>query len=306
MALNIATFKTRTLSALIFVVIMLAGLLWNQWSFFALFTIVHFGCWNEYNKLMGKIDPAYANIPAAWKIGFPVLGWGGMWWAIRGIPPTEGRLVFAGYLGTSFMVAGALLILAGFLARQKKGGRNIWYALLGLFYISLAWFVMILLRSVGEGILSIASLFGEPSRNQVILVPAALPCALIFSMWINDTMAYIVGSFIGRTPFSPISPKKTWEGTLGGAILCVGVMTLVGYYAGPSVGLYPLRDWIAISGIAAVAGTAGDLLESKLKRMAGVKDSGQILPGHGGFLDRFDSLLLATPLVYVYFLLAGL
>jgi phosphatidate cytidylyltransferase len=118
-------------------------------------------------------------------------------------------------------------------------------------------------------------------------------------MWINDTMAYLVGSWIGKTPFSPISPKKTWEGTIGGIILCVAVVTLLTRY------IFILRDfhvihWLMISLIASVTGTLGDLLESKLKRKAGVKDSGNIMPGHGGFLDRFDSLLIATPFVWLY------
>jgi phosphatidate cytidylyltransferase len=126
-----------------------------------------------------------------------------------------------------------------------------------------------------------------------------IPCGIIFSIWINDTMAYITGSFIGKTPFSKISPKKTWEGTAGGAILAVLVITLIGWWAK----FYTLTDWIVISATCAVFGTAGDLLESKLKRLAGVKDSGSMLPGHGGFLDRFDSLLIAVPFVwcYVYF-----
>jgi phosphatidate cytidylyltransferase len=120
---------------------------------------------------------------------------------------------------------------------------------------------------------------------------------LIASIWINDTMAYIVGSFIGKTPFSSISPKKTWEGTAGGAILAVAAVTLLGHYA---FGLQDTRSLLVISAIAAVIGTMGDLLESKLKRLAGVKDSGSMMPGHGGFLDRFDSLLLATPFVWLY------
>jgi phosphatidate cytidylyltransferase len=123
-----------------------------------------------------------------------------------------------------------------------------------------------------------------------------IPCAIIFSIWINDTMAYIVGSFIGKTPFSKISPKKTWEGTIGGAVLCVVVITLLGKW----LGYYRTMDWIAISSICAVFGTLGDLLESKLKRLAGVKDSGSFMPGHGGFLDRFDSLLIAVPFVWIY------
>jgi phosphatidate cytidylyltransferase len=122
-----------------------------------------------------------------------------------------------------------------------------------------------------------------------------IPLALIFSIWINDTMAYIVGSLIGKTQMTKISPKKTWEGTIGGIILCIAVMMFVGHV----MGLERIHS-ISIAFIASVAGTFGDLLESKLKRMAGVKDSGHIMPGHGGFLDRFDSLLVAAPFVCLY------
>lgn len=91
-------------------------------------------------------------------------------------------------------------------------------------------------------------------------------------------------------------PKKTWEGTIGGAIVAIIVATFLGIqFTGISLNI----AW-GITIIATVAGTFGDLLESKLKRMAGVKDSGQIMPGHGGFLDRFDSLLLATPIVWLF------
>jgi phosphatidate cytidylyltransferase len=110
-------------------------------------------------------------------------------------------------------------------------------------------------------------------------------------------MAYIEGSFIGKTPLSPVSPKKTWEGTIGGVILSTGIGYVCGKYIWSlDAGLH----FAAIALIASVTGTLGDLLESKLKRMAGVKDSGHFMPGHGGFLDRFDSLLLATPFVWVY------
>ena len=123
-----------------------------------------------------------------------------------------------------------------------------------------------------------------------------IPLVLIASIWINDTMAYIVGSLIGKTPLSPISPKKTREGTVGGALLAIVVITLIGHFA---FGL-PVVHLVIISAIATIMGTIGDLIESKLKRMAGVKDSGEIMPGHGGFLDRFDSLLLAIPFVWLY------
>jgi phosphatidate cytidylyltransferase len=131
-----------------------------------------------------------------------------------------------------------------------------------------------------------------------------LPVITIASIWINDTMAYIVGSFIGKTPLSKISPKKTWEGTIGGIILAVVVMVFLFAIIFFNPLSLPLQFNLFIIGpvalIAAVAGTFGDLLESKLKRMAGVKDSGSLMPGHGGFMDRFDSLLLAVPFVWLY------
>ncbi len=163
--------------------------------------------------------------------------------------------------------------------------RYLSYSLLGLVYISLPIGLMIALRN----------LYGITVPDDHWDLGKALPLVLIFSLWINDTMAYIVGSLIGKTQMTKISPKKTWEGTIGGIILCVAVMYFVGYF----MSLGPV-DSISIAFISATIGTFGDLLESKLKRMAGVKDSGHIMPGHGGFLDRFDSLLVATPFVWLY------
>jgi len=108
-------------------------------------------------------------------------------------------------------------------------------------------------------------------------------------------MAYIVGSLIGKTPLSKISPKKTWEGTLGVIILATLVAAIIAWKFD-----FDFKTMTIIAAISSMAGTFGDLLESKLKRMAGVKDSGNLMPGHGGFLDRFDSMLLAIPAVWVY------
>jgi phosphatidate cytidylyltransferase len=166
--------------------------------------------------------------------------------------------------------------------------KNIGYSFFGLLYISLSWGCMMDLRSEGmmfEG------------TNLYIDLGWIVPIVLISAIWINDTMAYIVGSFIGKTPLSKISPKKTWEGTIGGAILAILVVTLGGHYL---FNIPDITSLFSISLIATVMGTVGDLVESKLKRLAVVKDSGQIMPGHGGFLDRFDSLILATPFVWLY------
>jgi phosphatidate cytidylyltransferase len=229
MAINIETLKTRALTALIFVVVMMGGLLWNEWSFLVLFVLIHFGCWYEFIKLLKKI----------------------------------------------------------------YGDQYLKYTLLGLVYITMPICMLLDLRTIWsdfEGA-KVHEDFGN-----------TIPIAIIFSIWINDTMAYLVGSFIGKTPFSKISPKKTWEGTIGGAILCVVVIGFL-FPLLANRFFYPYaqkQTWFIIAAICAVFGTLGDLLESKIKRVADVKDSGIIMPGHGGFLDRFDSLLIAAPVVWLY------
>ena len=222
MAFDSQIFKTRTLSAIVFVIIMLAGLLWNRESFIVLFTIIHCGCWYEFVKLIKKINPA------------------------------------------SYKLA----------------------SLSGVVYITLPVVLLLYMRLQT----------GKAVDDNFLKV---LPCGIVFSIWINDTMAYIVGSLGGKTALSKISPKKTWEGTIGGALLCIATIALTGN----ATGYYNFKNWIMIAFCCAVFGTFGDLFESKLKRMAHVKDSGTLMPGHGGFLDRFDSLLAATPFVAVYYFL---
>jgi phosphatidate cytidylyltransferase len=296
MALNVKTFKTRSLTAAVFVVVMLTGLLWNHWSFFILFSIIHFGCWTEYQKLVGLIDADYNTITPFHKYGVKLAGWCIMLYftndqfRIFGVPLHE----IGWFLGLLFIF---ILPIVELLFAKEIKPKNIGYSTVGLLYISLSWGLMMDLR---------CSLIPQSREGVSINMDSWLklmPIAFILSIWINDTMAYIVGSLIGKTPFSKISPKKTWEGTIGGAILCVVVIALLGYFTAPAYG-HRVIHWVAIAAIAAVVGTAGDLLESKLKRVANVKDSGHIMPGHGGFLDRFDSLLLAIPFVWLYIQLA--
>ena len=231
MALNIQVFKTRALTALLFVAVMLVGLLWNFWSFLILFTLIHFGCWFEFVKLMKKI------------------------YAEKYLP----------------------------------------YCLGGLLYITLPVLMIIDLRTFSK-------IYTIGFENKLVL-DIAIPLCIIFSIWVNDTMAYLVGSFIGKTPLTKISPKKTWEGTLGGIILCViavGFLYPLLFKKELTLSTIPASTWFIIPFLCAIFGTFGDLFESKLKRMAEVKDSGSFMPGHGGFLDRFDSLLFAVPAVWVY------
>jgi len=192
-----------------------------------------------------------------------------------------------------------LLIMAGCffefikIIKKIKGNRYLYYLPLGIIYIIIPVLMMIDLG------ITLTFYTKDNLPPWIFSYSALVPCAIIFSIWINDTMAYLVGSFIGKTPFSSISPKKTWEGTIGGALLCVIVIALLGYYI-PAAKIIRWQNWLCIAAICAVFGTLGDLLESKLKRMADLKDSGSFMPGHGGFLDRFDSLLIATPFVWLY------
>jgi phosphatidate cytidylyltransferase len=121
-------------------------------------------------------------------------------------------------------------------------------------------------------------------------------------LWANDTGAYLVGSAIGKHRLMErISPKKSWEGFFGGLALTLIVSWLLSDF----LGVVDVKGWIFIALIVTIAGTFGDLIESMLKRSVGFKDSGSIMPGHGGFLDRFDSVVIAFPLVYLYIALFG-
>lgn len=283
MALHLKTFQTRALTAVIFVLVMLAGLLISKWSFFLLFSIVHFGAWTEYQKLVKLFNPGYQKISALHRYGIMAGGWCLLLFftqyelAVFGIALSDIGL----WLGLIFAI---LLPVIMYLESKLVFLGNLGYSLFGLIYISLSLGLMMDIRM-------------HPTEVYLSEMSFSLYLVLfiIVSIWINDTMAYIVGSLIGKTPLSSISPKKTWEGTAGGAALCIVVMSVIGRSTG-----FDLVHSIFLSAITAVSGTFGDLFESKLKRMAGVKDSGSLMPGHGGFLDRFDSLLFAVVFAWFY------
>lgn len=115
-------------------------------------------------------------------------------------------------------------------------------------------------------------------------------------IWVNDTFAYLVGRTLGRTKLFPaVSPKKTIEGSLGGLIFALVTAYIMSWYEAR----LSLTEWMVLAAVIVISGSLGDLLESKFKRMAGVKDSGAILPGHGGIWDRLDSLVFAAPFAYL-------
>ena len=281
MAFNWQTFRTRSLTAAVFVIVMLTGLLWNRWSFFLLFSLVHFGAWLEYQKLVGQFNPDYQKIVPAHRYGIMIGGW-----CLLLFFTNDELWLFGVRLSQIGFWAGILLMVAlpviMLIESRHLFLKNIVYSFCGLVYISLSLGLLINLRNHWN--------------DAQLPLSMTIPLLIIFSLWINYTMAYIVGSIIGKTPLSKVSPKKTWEGTVGVIILTIVVISLIAYLTHR----LSITDAAIMSGIAAISGTIGDLFESKLKRMAGVKDSGSIMPGHGGFLDRFDSLLFAAPCVYVY------
>lgn len=127
-----------------------------------------------------------------------------------------------------------------------------------------------------------------------------LPLCVFVFLWANDTGAYCIGSLIGRHKLFPrISPGKTWEGSAGGAVVTIVAAVAVWRLTGGNGGLQ-LYEWIGLSVVTVIFGTWGDLVESLLKRTLSIKDSGTILPGHGGMLDRFDSALMAFPAAVIY------
>jgi phosphatidate cytidylyltransferase len=138
-------------------------------------------------------------------------------------------------------------------------------------------------------------------HDNIIFSPGII-IGFFILIWANDTGAYLTGMSIGRHKLMErISPKKTWEGFIGGIIIA----SLAAWFLSGWLGVVDKIHWIIIALIVSVAGTYGDLIESMLKRSIGVKDSGTIMPGHGGFLDRFDSAIISFPLVYLFISLFG-
>ena len=143
---------------------------------------------------------------------------------------------------------------------------------------------------------------GIPMAMMVIFPIQRLALLVFALLWINDSGAYIVGSLTGRHKLCPsISPNKTWEGFFGGCALTIIGALILDLYCDSFFGMavFPLWIWILIGALTCIFGTLGDLLESKIKRFYGVKDSGHWIPGHGGILDRIDSFLIAYPVVAV-------
>ncbi len=281
---------TRTIFGVLFVVIMVGGIIWRPDSFILLFAIITGMTVWEYtglvsskgivvNRFISTVAGVYFYLAvAAWCIGL-----------------TDGFIVLVPYIITIIY----LFISELYLKRQDPIGS--WaYTMLGQMYIAIP-FSLINLLAFG-----ITDNSSEPSYNWL------LPLSLFIFLWANDTGAYCVGSLLGKHRlFQRISPKKSWEGSIGGAILVMLIAYAIGYTN--NMTLYDadnqptlfsaslsIIEWMGLGAVVVVFGTWGDLVESLFKRTLGIKDSGNVIPGHGGMLDRFDSSLMAIPAAVAY------
>ncbi len=280
MSFNFSVLRVRALSALVFAAIMIGGLFWNKWSFFTLFFIIQIGCLYEYQKLVALIRVGYASISSIHKYGLLLLGTLVMI-RLGAVDISINDVSLPTIANWAMPVVLAAMLIAD-IAAKKFTIQNWALSLAGLVYISVSLALVFQLKKIMSN-----TFIGDWGFS--------IPLILIGTIWANDTIAYLVGSVIGKKSLSSVSPNKTWEGTIAGVFISVLFVSKI-------MGMYlPIQEKyiLMISVTAAIAGTFGDLLESKLKRLADVKDSGRMMPGHGGFLDRFDSILLASPFVWL-------
>ena len=256
------------LSALVAIPIVITCISWSPQSYFLLFLLVVVSAMLEFYRL--------ADLSGIRPNKFLGIG-GGILTYVLVFMYASGQLA-----GSYFCLLCPVIALIFPIELHKKRTApftNIAYTLLGIVYVG-GPFVL----------LHIIAFFTGAYRYEIVI-------GILLTLWANDTGAYIVGTGVGRRRlFKRISPQKSWEGALGGAASTLVVSYTIAQY----FSIIGLAGWLSIGGITVVAGTYGDLVESMLKRSLKIKDSGQALPGHGGWLDRFDSFLLAIPFIVVF------
>lgn len=274
-------FIVRTITGVLFVAAVVASLL-DPTAMLLLFGLVTAMTVWELTGLVNRRKNVEANRFICTVAG--VYLFFAVWGFSAGVTPSS---VFIPYLITL-----VYLLIAELYAKNEDPISTWAYTMLSQMYVALPLSMLSVLafRPVGDTSMSVYS-------------PAVPLCLFIF-LWLNDTGAYCTGSLIGRHKLFPrISPGKTWEGSTGGAVLVTAAAIVISIY-GESWGLddtgLTMPQWIGLGLVVVVFGTWGDLVESLFKRTLDIKDSGNILPGHGGMLDRFDSSLLAIPAAVVY------
>jgi phosphatidate cytidylyltransferase len=185
-----------------------------------------------------------------------------------------------------YLVTIVYLMIAELYLKQADPIQDWAYTMLSQMYIALPFSLLNVLAFTA-------------TTNGVVTFNTLLPLSIFIFLWVNDSGAYCVGSLLGRHKLFPrISPGKSWEGSIGGAVFVLIAAFAISYFLDGR--MLNSLEWLGLGLVVVVFGTWGDLVESLFKRTLGVKDSGNILPGHGGMLDRFDSSLMAIPAAVVY------
>ena len=261
---------TRTLSGAVFITVVIGSILLNQYAYSGMMVVVVVWAMLEYYHILmnGRV---YANKIIGVLMGVAVFA-AGFFYA-QGIVSVFGNIFL-------FLIpALVFLFIRQLYSIDHFSFRAIAYTLSGIIYIALPF-------ALCNGLA-----FPDGHYERGILL------GFFILLWANDTFAYLTGILFGKHRlFERISPKKSWEGFFGGLICTIALSLLVEHL----FPILPFYHWMAIAAIIVVFGVYGDLIESLLKRNLKIKDSGHFLPGHGGILDRFDSVLLAAPMVFFY------
>ena len=275
--------KQRTITGTIFVIVLGGSILLGQNTFFLFFLLVAILGVLEFFKLAEKAGCQPNRI-------FGVAATLVLMTAVFiSVYHSNHKTLQTILIAALYPILGGLFI-AEMYRKQPAPFSNIAYTLLGLIYVVVPFLVLI-----------------ELSKHTCSCGASAYSSMSILSIyclcWANDVGAYLTGRAFGKHAlFQRISPKKTWEGTIGGGLMALAIAYVLAVF----YPIYTVIDYCAIACIIAVFGTLGDLVESLFKRSIDVKDSGSLLPGHGGILDRFDSQLLAFPFIYAYLTLIHL
>lgn len=260
----------RSITGLIYVVLVVAAAWLNSDAFDFLFMIFGIACLHEFKKMI-KLK-GYSIF-----IAFLLL-----WWVFIYLLEERSSMIYKVNVTHLLMVC-TLLTNSVLISRLfSKKERNIPLSRLQKYIISLFY--------IGAGCIFLTMI---PYQNDAFA--KMLIIGIFILIWVNDSFAYLTGRLLGKNKlFERVSPKKTVEGFLGGLVFAIIASVVLYNYTNEM----NLTKWIILAVVIVIFGTLGDLVESKFKRLAGVKDSGAILPGHGGMLDRLDSLVFAAPFAY--------
>lgn len=276
-----SNFLQRAITGVIFVAVLVGCILGGSISFTILFALISALTINEFGNIVNRMEHMRMNKPISILAGLFLF----LCFGYIGVVPGANE-IFIPYL---FLI---LYLFISELYKKQSNPLNNWaYAMMSQIYIALSFALLNVLA------------YHSSATESVSQYNPILPLSIFIFNWVNDTGAYCTGMLFGKHRlFERISPKKSWEGSIGGAVFSIiAAIVLAHFFTFLSTGV-----WIGLGLTVVVFGTWGDLTESLMKRTLGIKDSGNILPGHGGMLDRFDSTLMAVPAAVVYLYLVGL